>query len=96
MYLIIYDITETTIRTKVSKLLERAGFERIQLSVFIGHFNPEHANVWSQLTQLLAETPKNKLFSLKITKENFYSMKIIGDSTIDYDYLTGTKRSLII
>ncbi|NVK64966.1 MAG: CRISPR-associated endonuclease Cas2 [Flavobacteriales bacterium] len=96
MYLIIYDITETSLRTRVAKLLIREGFERIQLSVFIGHFSPEENNVWSKLASLMKETPNNKIFYLRISTESFYAMKIIGNFQPDFDYLSGKKRSLIV
>ena len=96
MYLILYDITETSIRTKVAKLLEREGFERIQFSVFIAHINPKYFSIWKKLTALLKDTPNNKIYSIKINKENFYNMKIIGNLNHDLEYLSGDKSSLII
>jgi len=96
MYLILYDITETPIRTKVVRLLEKEGYERIQFSVFIAPFNPEKNKLWVKLQTLLAQTPSNKIFCLKITTENFYKIKIIGNFEIDLDYMAGNKSSLII
>jgi len=95
MYLIFYDITETPIRTKVAKLLVTEGYERLQFSVFIAHFNPKYFNIWKKLEQLLANTDGNKLYCLKITRENFYAIKTIGKLGIDLEYLAGDKRSLI-
>ncbi|AMC10202.1 hypothetical protein Lupro_02565 [Lutibacter profundi] len=96
MYLILYDITETPIRTKVAKLLEKEGYERIQFSVFIAPFNPSKNRLWLKLEKLLATTKDNKIFCLKITEENFYKIKTIGKFEIDLDYLSGNKSSLII
>jgi CRISPR-associated endonuclease Cas2 len=96
MYLILYDITETPIRTKVVRLLEKEGYERLQFSVFIAPFNPEKNKLWYKLQLLLAKTPNNKIYCLRITKENFYKIKIIGNFDLDLTYITGDKSSLII
>lgn len=96
MYLILYDITETPIRTKVAKMLEIEGYERIQFSVFIAPFNPKKNKLWLKLKLLLAATPTNKIFCLKITKENFYKIKTIGNFDFDLEYMAGDKSSLII
>lgn len=96
MYLLFYDISENNIRTRVVRFLENAGYERIQFSVFIAPFNPEKNNLWHKLELLLKETPNNKIFCLKIPKENFYKIKTIGKFGFDLKYMTGDKSSLII
>ncbi len=96
MYLIFYDISETPIRTKIAKLLEREGYERLQYSVFTAPYNPHKTKLWNKLQDLLKETPDNKIYCLKIGKKNFYNIKIIGNFALDLTYLTGEKRSLII
>jgi len=96
MYLIFYDISETRIRTKVAKLLVKEGYERLQFSVFTAPYNPYRSNLWDKLHDLLKDTPNNKIYCLKIGKNNFYKMKIIGIFDFDLSYLTGEKRSLII
>ena len=45
---------------------------------------------------LLKETPTDKIFCLKIPKENFYKIKTIGNFDFDLEYMTGDKSSLII
>jgi len=96
MYLLFYDIKENNIRTKVSKLLEREAYERIQFSVFIGVTNPKHFSIWKKLNDLLKDTPNNRLYCLRIPRENFYNIKIIGNFGLDLKYLAGDKSSLII
>ncbi len=96
MYLLFYDITETTLRTKVVKLLENEGFERLQYSVFVAPYHPHKNKLWQKLQTILALTPYNKLYCLKLTKENFYQIKIIGKLEPDLRYLAGDLSSLII
>lgn len=94
MYLIFYDISETRLRTKVSKLLKQRGYERIQFSVFTGPFNPEHFGLWQKIEKLLKNYPTEKVYCLKMSKENFKNMRIIGTFEQDIDYLCGNKSSL--
>lgn len=94
MYLIFYDISETKLRTKVSKLLKQRGYERLQFSVFTGPFHPEYFGLWQKIETLLKNTPNEKVYCLKISKDNFKNMRIIGTFEEDIDYLCGNKSSL--
>lgn len=96
MYLLFYDITENSIRTRVAKLLEKEGFERLQFSVFIGTTNPKHFDIWKNLAQFIKSTPHNKIYYLRISKENFYNIKTIGNFDQDLKFLAGDRSSLIL
>ena len=51
IYLVFYDISTDKIRNKIARRLEAEGFERLQLSVFIGLMNPKtKPMLWKQLT----------------------------------------------
>lgn len=95
IYLILYDITSTSLRTKVSKLLEKEGAERIQFSIFVTHFNPYNSGLWKKLKTILKDK-NEKLFIIPILKRNFYNTKIIGTLDKDMEYLTGDLNSLTI
>ncbi len=95
IYLLLYDISEDKIRTKISKLLTAEGFERIQYSVYTALSDPKKNNLlWQKMTKLLAAEPTAKLYVFPVTKNNFRSMQIIGNFDHDIDYLTGDKCSL--
>lgn len=95
IYLLLYDISTNSIRTKVAKLLIQEGFERMQFSVYTGLENPyKNTYLWNKLSQLLQEEPTAKLYVIKLTKNNLKNMKIIGIFEQDIDYLIGEKRSL--
>ena len=97
IYLVLYDISNDRIRTKVAKSLIAEGFERIQLSVFLGTVNPkENIKLWNELQKWLSAEPHSKLLLLPLTKNNFRKMLILGDFFPDIDYLTGNKHSLFI
>lgn len=96
MYLILYDITENKLRTKVSRLLEQEGYERLQYSVFIAPYNPLKNKLWEKLNNILGENTLNKIYCIKITRENFYNVKIIGNLDFKLKYLAGEASSLIL
>ncbi len=96
IYLIFYDISQNKLRTQAAKLLEREGYERIQFSVFMGTQNPEKNRVWQKLRLAFKEQTNEKIFCIKLNKQNFYSMKIIGTFETDLAFLCGDKSSLTL
>ncbi len=97
MYLVFYDISNNKIRTKVAARLIQEGYDRIQLSVFVGIKNPKQNTVlWEELNTKMAEDSEAKLYVLSISENNFKNMLTIGRSDYDIDYLTGNKHSLFI
>ena len=96
MYLIIYDIQKDHSRIKVSKHLEKEGYNRIQLSVFIGTEDPNaNSSLWSYLSDCCDENT-DKLFVLSISSYLFKQMKYIGKLNWDIDFLLGEKKELFI
>jgi len=97
IYLLFYDISANSLRTKVSKLLQHEGFERLQLSVYTSIHNPKkNIELWKKINKLLSDEPTAKLYVVSLSKTRFRNMQIIGKLNIDIDYLLGEKRSLII
>ena len=95
IYLLFYDITSNSIRTKIAKLLIAEGFERLQFSVYTGLENPEKNNLlWTTMCNMMQAEPTAKLYVIVLTKNNFRNIKIIGNFDHDINYLTGDKRSL--
>ena len=97
MYLIAYDIGSDKIRSKVARRLTAEGFERIQLSVFSGIVHPKAVKgLWQDLQTWLKQEKSAKLYVLKLTKNNFRSMEIIGPLDWDIDYLLGDQNSIFV
>lgn len=95
IYLLLYDISTNSIRTKIAKMLIAEGFERLQFSVYTSLEDPfKNKVLWVNLQQLMAKEPTAKLYVINLTKNNLKNMKIIGNFEQDLDYLTGNKRSL--
>lgn len=97
VYIVFYDISSTPVRTRVAKLLMSAGYERIQLSVYLGIKNPKKDKMlWPRLVVLLAQQENAKVYSIAISKQSFRAMAQIGSFDLDIPYLLGESRSLII
>lgn len=96
MYLIFYDISSDNVRTKVAKLLSQMGYERLQFSVYAGPFHPEDSGMWSKIATILQGNQGDKIYYLKISKESFKRIKIIGTFDIDMNYLCGDSCSLTL
>ena len=95
LYLIFYDITSNSIRNKVAKILIQEGYERLQLSVFLGLENIGK-QVSIQLEELLKAEPEAKFYMVPLPKSSIKNLKSLGKMNLDIDYLTGDKDSLII
>ena len=95
LYMIIYDITNDAIRTKIADKLIEASYERLQLSVYIGLENPKKKKfLWDKLNDLLADEPEGKFYIFPIPKSSLTQMMNIGKNTLDIAYLTGDKDTL--
>lgn len=93
--LIFYDVSDSKERTKVVKILEKEGFERIQYSVFAGPSNSK------ELKELLVELyskvtgQEDKIFALPISIKKFKDLICCGPKP-DLDYISGTLPCLLI
>lgn len=95
IYLLFYDITDTGIRTRVAKRLIAEGYERLQYSVYTHIEDPmKDLKLCQDLNKMLSKEPHAKLYVITLTKNNFRTMKIIGNFEHDIAYLIGEKRSL--
>ncbi len=98
IHLVSYDIEDDRIRTKLSKLLIAAGYERIQLSVFVGPHDPvSNTELWKGL-KALCNTGDSaaQLIVIKIPKQQFLLMQTLGNVSLDLPYLVGDLLTLII
>lgn len=96
MYLILYDIKKNTSRTRISKRLVKEGYDRIQLSVFVGRDDPYKNSVLWDFLQSSCDVETDRLFVISISKHLFKQMKQIGKSNWNMEYLTGEKNELFI
>ena len=97
LFLIVYDISVDSIRNKVSKILIKESFERLQLSVFIGNENPaKNHKLWQQFQNLIKDDDEAKFYVFPIPDNSLKKMQYIGQSDVDIEYLLGNKDSFFI
>ncbi len=98
IYLISYDIEIDRIRTKIAKMLIAEGYERLQLSVFVGIHDPvKNSKLWRFLKEWCnTEDSASQLIVIKVSKEQFKRMHILGNQLLDIAYLCGDQQTLII
>lgn len=94
MYLITYDITSNSLRTKLGNILLEHGYERVQKSVFIGLLVPKQIITLQKLV-LTIDNTSDSIFIIKIPITNVLNMGKFGILDVDLEYLCGMKRSLI-
>ncbi|MCY7422700.1 MAG: CRISPR-associated endonuclease Cas2 [Chitinophagaceae bacterium] len=99
IFIIMYDISDNRKRQKVADLLERYGYERLQLSIFTGLQAPyDNKELWKKLEKFIdiEHFAGDKIYCFAVNKSNFEEMKTLGAVNIDIDYLLGRKRVIII
>jgi CRISPR-associated protein Cas2 len=86
IYIIIYDITNDTLRTKIAKFLKSKGLRRVQWSAFVGNLNSTQLkDVESGLTLLIrrnkkVEGDRRNIQIYPLTEKQFEQRIVIGDS----------------
>jgi len=94
MYLICYDISNNNIRKKVADRLLATGYERLQLSVFIGIIPIQNNRIiWKNILTWLSEDG-GKISIIKISPSSIKNMIAIGYDDFDVSYHVGEKHSL--
>lgn len=97
MHLIFYDISTDSIRTKIAKRLIVEGYERIQLSVFVGTPHPnQNKLLWKNLRTWLKVEPTAQFCVIRVASLNFRNMTLIGKNKLDLAFLLGEKNSIFI
>jgi len=97
IYLLCYDISSNSIRTKIAKRIIQEGYERIQKSIYVSINNPKDNKIlWSFMQKKICEDKNAKLMIIPLSRNNFYSLKYFGNFDLDIEYILGEKRSLII
>ncbi len=96
--LVSYDIENNKIRTRVAKMLLRAGLDRIQYSVFIGEISDEG---WSHLWESMEGYTEDQLgegdqiCSFVIGPREFRKLLVLG-KVPDIEYIMGEKDVLYL
>jgi CRISPR-associated endonuclease Cas2 len=99
-YVVMYDITHSATLQKVGKLLVKAGFERINYSVWLGWADPVRQPLLKdELVKLLQRSvAKGSVFYiLPVSKKEVKRMRgINGRKPRELDYWMGERRTMFI
>ncbi len=94
--MVIYDISDDKVRTRVSKELVKAGYTRIQYSVFVGKKRKsQFIQLWDTLKNLCGNKADQKLYAWDIPDDllgNYYS----NQEEVNWDLILGKLHTLII
>ena len=97
MYLVSYDIQNTRVRTKIAKVLLKAGLERVQYSVFIGDLGEtEVRNIVTKAKNLTDKESNYAVLILPLHQDMLKDVCEIGSEKLDWEYLQGIKVAMII
>jgi CRISPR-associated endonuclease Cas2 len=97
LYMVMYDITHQRVLQKVAKILQKAGFERINYSVWLGNVNPvTPSEVKEKLQKCLniPETKGSRLYVLPVGVGTVKKMSDLnGKRPGQLDYWTGERHT---
>jgi len=79
IWLIAYDISDNRARKKIADLLIQYGFERIQLSVFIGHILPYKKEELYGLLQPKVNPLTDRIIMIRITENQINNCVSLGN-----------------
>lgn len=98
-HLICYDIENNYFRTKIGNLILDYGFDRINLSVYLGTVGKRSlTELENQLKKMMEDKGKEQdsLMIIQVTAQQVHDMSVFGKNDLDKDELTGDKSTLII
>lgn len=92
---LLYDIEVTRARTKVSKLCQKAGLYRVQLSCFLGDINQTEIKELSTHIEDLINPEKDKVYIFPISKDDFDKTILLG-TAFDKELVTDEIKALFL
>jgi CRISPR-associated protein Cas2 len=90
-----YDIKEDRIRTKVSKLCEKAGLNRVQYSVFLGTLDSNERDTLELQIEGLINEEEDSVYIFPMSKNELKETVLLGQA-FDKKMITEEVRSLFI
>lgn len=92
---LMYDIREDRIRTKVSKLCEKAGLNRVQYSVFLGTLDSNERDTLELQIEGLINEEVDSVYIFPMSKNELKETVLLGQA-FDKKMITEGVRSLFI
>jgi CRISPR-associated protein Cas2 len=79
----VYDITNDTNRTRLAKLLERYGLERVQYSAFRGELNPNDRDVLAKQVQRFIKDEHDCIFIIPLCRRCIETAIAISNTGVE-------------
>ena len=98
-HLICYDIEHNYLRKKMADLIMDYGFERINLSVYLGNLDQRSLTYLEEkLSAMLKDKGKenDSLIFIPVTAQQIHDMRVYGKNDLDPREISGEKSTLIM
>ena len=92
---VMYDIKKDKVRTKVSKICEQTGLERVQYSVFLGTVNPNSKDTLELMIKELINPKTDSVYIFPMSKDELKETVLLGQA-FDKKLITNEIRELFI
>jgi len=83
IHLIIYDISNNTNRTRLAKLLERYGLERVQYSAFRGELNPNDREALSKQVKKFIRDERDCIFIIPLCRRCIETAIVVSNTGVE-------------
>jgi len=83
IHLVVYDISNTRNRTKLAKLLERFGLERVQYSAFRGELNPNDRDALVKKVKEFVKDERDCLFVIPLCRRCLESAVVVSNTGVE-------------
>ncbi|WP_204356589.1 CRISPR-associated endonuclease Cas2 [Arcticibacterium luteifluviistationis] len=94
--MVLYDITNNSIRKRIANRLIAEGYERLQLSVYLGNKNLKNdKKLWPVFCQWI-EKDNGKMAIMKLPPTVVQNIHLEGEQMIDFEYLLGQKFCMFV
>ncbi len=77
---VIYDITDTKLRTRVSKSCKNYGLYRVQKSVFLGTLNKNEIDELAIFCEDTIDDDSDSVYIFPMCEDDFKKVKLIGQA----------------
>ena len=83
IHLVVYDITDDKNRTKLAKLLQQFGLERVQYSAFRGNLNQNDRDVLAKKVNKFIKDEKDCIFIIPLCSRCLNTGIVISNTGVE-------------
>jgi len=91
LHLVVYDISDDSSRTKLAKLLEKFGLQRVQYSAFRGELNPNDREVLARRVKRFVKDERDCIFIIPLCTRCASTAVVISNTGVELVKDTGVE-----